>query len=534
MTTMSRLKLNVRAAFAAALIVTVTLGVVEPASAAYNGEIIPPSPYSVYTNQVYSLTISFHYMAATPCAFWIESPPYQSGKQTLKGSGTSAVALTLQAPSTPGIYTLGLKLYIQPEGQTPTPVDTATVTYEVIEPIKTDWDVEKVWIDPASPLEGDQVTFHARITLRSTNSKQPLTVTVACVLDNKIYSSGSLTFSPQPSYQDITAKPWTATKGAHTLVFVVDPNREHNDPTPYPQYNYKELRFNVETYYAVIERINPVPSEVDEGEWFEAVIVVAYRFPASATIEIHHDNNATMPPVSDSTRDTVTGSGSKEYRFRARAPYTRPTNASEETWILQGSGWVQFDRGAGWEKTDPGWRSLYNVTVRRLRYYAIFDSVTAEYTGTTGGGTNASIGHVQVSLRVRYLVPLESGLRLIVSRSGGTAEGGQVYMNRTSPWGWVIWSDESEFTQDEPVERTGTYAFEYTFPSGSAEGTINLHATVHYLAYGEWRYGDGESVGASVPSTPREPERSPSAFDYISAAFNRILDWFKSLFGIGR
>ncbi|MGQ9543820.1 MAG: hypothetical protein ACUVTM_07040 [Candidatus Bathyarchaeia archaeon] len=63
-------------------------------------------------------------------------------------------------------------------------------------------------------------------------------------------------------------KPWTATKESHLLIFVVDPNREHNDPMPYLQYNFKEYRFNVETYYAAIEKITLTHSEVDEGEWF--------------------------------------------------------------------------------------------------------------------------------------------------------------------------------------------------------------------------------------------------------------------------
>ena len=529
---MGRLTLNFKVVCALALVLIALLGTAGSVSAAYNGKIIPPSPYSVYTNQVYSLTVGFQYMAATPCDFWIESPPYHSGRVTLTGSGTSAVALTLQAPPTAGVYTLGLKLYLQPQGQTPNLVDTVTVQYQVIEPIKTDWDVEKVWIEPASPVEGDQVTFHARIVLRSTNSKQSLTVGVACLLDKKLYSSVSLTFSPQPSYQDITVqKAWTATKGSHTLAFVVDPNREHNDPTPYPQYNFRELTFTVETYYAVIEKIYPEPSEVDEGGWFNVVIVVAYKFSGSATLEVLHSNNATMPPVSDSIRDTVTGSGSKEYTFKARAPSGRVHYVNATTYPLQGQGLVRFDRGAGWQHTDPGWLKFYEVSVRRPSYYAVFDSMTAEYLGVTGGVENASIGRVQITLQVRYFVPIESGLRITVTRSGDGVEFNQTAGQDSAQWTYVrlIWSDENQFTQDESVERTATYTFEYTFPVGSNEGTMNLNARVEYMAYGGWNYGDQESSEVTVPHTP---PRSYSAGDYVIAAFERIIEWFKRLFGI--
>jgi len=537
---MSRLKFNFKVAYTLTVILIAILGTAGSVSAAYNGKIIPPSPYAVYTNQVYRLTVGFQYMAATPCDFWIESPPYRSGRVTLSGSGTSAVALTLQAPPIAGVYTLGLKLFLQPQGQTPMLVDTVTVQYQVVEPVKTDWDVEKVWIEPSSPVEGDQVTFHARIVLRSTNSKRPLTVGVACLLDKKPYYSGSLTFSPQPSYQDITVqKAWTATKGSHSLIFIVDPNREHNDPTPFPQYNFRELKFTVETYYAVIEEIHPEPAEVDEGGWFNVVITVAYRFSGSATLEVRHYNNATMPPVGDTVSDTVTGSGSKDYTFRARAPSGRVRYVNATTYPLQGQGSVRFDRGAGWQQTDPGWLKFYEVSVRRPRYYAVFDSMTAQYLGVTGGVEDASIGRIQITLQVRYFVPIESGLRITVTRSGGGAESNQTAEQDPGVWtGFlIVWIDENQFTQEEAVERTATYTFDYTFPIGSAEGTMNLQAKVEYMAYGGWNYGDQESAQVTVPQTPFQPYTSKgsppsSAGDYAMAAFERIIEWFKRLFGI--
>jgi hypothetical protein len=157
--------------------------------------------------------------------------------------------------------------------------------------------------------------------------------------------------------------------------------------------------------------------------------------------------------------------------------------------------------------------------------------MTAEYLGVTGGVENASIGRVQITLQVRYFVPIESGLRITVTRSGDGVEFNQTAGQDSAQWTYVrlIWSDENQFTQDESVERTATYTFEYTFPVGSNEGTMNLNARVEYMAYGGWNYGDQESSEVTVPHTP---PRSYSAGDYVIAAFERIIEWFKRLFGI--
>ncbi|MEM2896222.1 MAG: hypothetical protein QXG01_01390 [Candidatus Bathyarchaeia archaeon] len=501
---MSELKLNFKTVCVMALILIALLSTAKSASAAYNGKLIPPSPYAVYTNQVYTLSVGFQYMAATPCAFWIESPPFKSSAVTLKGSGTSVLSLTLKAPPTPGTYMLGIKLYGQviPDGtpQPPILMDAITVTYTVIEPVKTDWDVENVWIEPKSPGVDDQVKFLATIVLRSTTSTKPLIVQVACYLDKKLYYSGSLTFSPKPSKQDIAVpKLWKATEGSHVLVFIVDPGRQHNDPTPYPSYNFKEHRFTVEPYYAIVKSINTIPSEVEEGEGFKVEIIVEYRLPGSANLRVRHYNNATQPPVSDENLDTVSGSGTKSYIFAARAPLVCHP---EPTWQLQGTGSVMFDRGAGWQKTEPGWWKFYEITVRSPRFYAILDSTSAEHLGG---------GRIAITLQVRHFLPSETGLRIIV-RTNATE----------------IWRDESTFTQEGSVERTVTYRCEWV---SSSPGNIGLGVSVEYRACGAWRHGDDGFVQVNVPGGPRS--RLPVSFsDYIMAAFQRIIDWIKGLFGI--
>jgi hypothetical protein len=53
-------------------------------------------------------------------------------------------------------------------------------------------------------------------------------------------------------------------------------------------------------------------------------------------------------------------------------------------------------------------------------------------------------------------------------------------------------------------------------------------ASLDYLAYGSWNRGDDQSASASVPYTP--PPASMN--DYLAAAIQRIIDWFKRIFGI--
>ncbi|MEM3507378.1 MAG: hypothetical protein QXT31_06985 [Candidatus Bathyarchaeia archaeon] len=500
---MSKLNLNFKTIYVMALIFIALFSMAEPVLAAYNGKLIPPSPYVVYTNQVYSLTVSFYYMAVTPCAFWIESPPFKSGAVMLTGSGTSALSLTLKAPPTPGTYMLGLKLYgqVKPDGtpQPPILMDAITVTYMVIEPVKTDWDVENVRIEPKSPGVDDQVKFFATIALRSTTSTKPLTVQVACYLDKKLYYSGFLTFPPEPSKQDIAVpKLWKATEGSHILVFIVDPGRQHNDPTPYPSYNFKEYKFTVEPYYAIVKKINTIPSEVEEGEGFKIEVIVEYRLPSSTNIKVRHYNNATQPPVDEEILDTVSGYGTKSYIFMAKAPlicYPKPT------WQLQGIGSVMFNKGAGWQKIDPGWWKFYEITVRSPSFYAILDSINAEHLGE---------GRIALTLQVRHFLPSETGIRIIIRTN--TTE---------------IWKDESTFTQ-ESIERTATYTCEWTT---SSPGKVDLFVSLEYKACSAWRYGDDGFVQVNVPGESRS--RLPASFsDYIIAAFQRIIDWIKGLFGI--
>ncbi len=505
--------------------ILLTVGaIVEPVSAqryvSVQAKIIPPAPYQVYTSQTYSLTIGVQYdvpEGALSYYLWIESPPYRTDGVTVSGSGMTAFSLVLTAPPTPGYYTLTLTLYGQTRGAERAVMDTASVTYQAVQPLVTDWDVDKVWIDPAAPGEGDKVTFHATIALLSTNSKESLTVQVACSLDKRPYYAGSLTFAPQPSKQDITIpEAWTAKKGSHNFVCVVDPNNEHNDPTPYPYYNYREIKFVVQPYYAVIQSITTTPpTEIKEGDEFNVVIKIAYHFPGMATLKVRHSNNQTIPPFEEQVDNVkLSGSGTKDYTFKTRAPFTTPTNLTCcQTYVLYGQGSVMFDRGTGWEKTDPGWTAYYNVTIRRPNYYALFNQVIAQYVGSANG-----TGHVAITLVVRYLLPLQSGLRITITRFDNASKGA------SQAYGWtIIVEDESSFTQQDCVERTVTYVYTYSYPPSSL-GSDKLHfiASVEYLACSAWKPGDQATVSASVPYTP--PPKSIS--DYLVAAFRRILEWF--------
>jgi hypothetical protein len=497
--------------------------------------IIPPSPYKVYTSQTYELMIGVQYnfpssgLTPTPTpttmqwALWIESPPYRTDTMTVSGSGETEFSLVLTAPATAGVYTLTLYLYGQTRGTSASIMDTASVTYQVVQPIVTDWDVGKVWIDPAAPGQGDTVTFHTTIVLVSTNSQKSLTVQVACLLDGRPYYLGSLTFTPQPSSQDVTVpQTWTATTGDHQLTCAVDPNHQHNDPTPYPNYDYKTIKFTVQPYYAIIQSITTSPSaEIKEGDTFNVVVTVAYHFPGMATLKVSHRNNQTSPPFEERTDNAqLTGSGTKDFTFKTTAPFTTPTNLTcTQKYMLWGQGSVMFNRGAGWEKTDPGWTAYYNVTIKRPTYYALFDQVIAKYAGSS----NAT-DHVTITLVVRYLLPIQSGLRITITRFDNASKGGQL------AYGWtIVVDDESWFTQPDSVEHSGvTYVYTYSYPPSSlGSDKLTFIASIDYLACGTWNHGDQATVSATVPYTP--PPQSP--YDYLVAAVQKIINWFKSLLG---
>lgn len=545
------MKSKAKACYALAFIVLTLAAVCGPVSAQRTVKlayIIPPSPYKVYTSQTYSLPVGVQYAVPTTYYLWIESPPYKSGGVAVSGTGTTKFYLTLTAPSTPGTYQLTLNLYGQGGYQnvapTPSLLDTVTVIYQAVTPIVTDWDVDKVWLDPAAPGQGDQVTFHATIVLLSTNSKQSLTVEVACSLDKKIVYTGSLTFSPQPSKQDVTIpSTWTAVNGAHTFACAVDPNHAHNDPTPYPYYDVKSIKFTVEAYYAIIQSITTSPPEgVMEGEEYTVVATVAYNFPGGgATLKVNHWSNGTMPLTDEQKIDDtkLTGSGTKDYTFQARAAFTPSmiTFWGCGYWILPGYVSVMFDKGAGWQKTDPGWDGWYNVTVKRPEYYAVFDSVTAEYKSPAKNGA-AAMGIVTITLNVRYLLPVQSGLRIVITQGSNITRPNALNSARqTEPMTKVL-EDVSTLTQEESVERTARYAYDYSFPLSSVKSDhMPFTAYLGYQACGTWNFGDQRSASATVPYTPPSPPDNSiagyamQAGSYVMDALQRIVEWFKTLFG---
>ena len=97
-------KLNLKPIYVSALVLVIFISMIGPAFAAIQAQIIPPSPYTIYTNQTYSLSVPVQYdipdtidQQYGPYNFWISSPPSQSGQIVLHDSGTSTFSLTLKA-----------------------------------------------------------------------------------------------------------------------------------------------------------------------------------------------------------------------------------------------------------------------------------------------------------------------------------------------------------------------------------------------------------------------------------------------------
>jgi hypothetical protein len=483
-------------------------------------KIIPPEPYQVYVGEAYVLSVGVQYSVLPPdmtIFLYIVSESYTSQFQPVTGSGVTAISLQLQAPPSPSNYMLQLNLYVRIPGQEATVWDSATVPYQVVQPVVTDWDVKKAWVEPESPGVGDQVTFHATIAIRSTTSTEPLSVVVAAYLDKKLYYAGSLTFQA-PSYDDQdfeVPKEWTAVKGTHVLTVVVDPEGRHNDPTPYPYSNFKEVQFAVEEYYAIIKSVS-APQEVKQGEEFNVVVTVEYKLPPNTNLKIDHwywYGTSGYVPAHDQATDTVSGSGSRDYAFKAKAPFTGTCSAPGQQ--LNGNATVMFDMGKGWQMTGPGaWKS-YSVNVKSPAYFAKLLSVKAQ------PSVNQSI---LVSVEIDYYLPKETGLRVTVS---------QTIMPGNSSL--VIWKDESNFTQaQEPAEIGVVMAFLYYFACSACSGnstTLIFHATLDYLACGGWQSGGEASTQISVPNPP-SPKLAKTPLDYLMAALQTIVNWFKKLFGL--
>jgi hypothetical protein len=161
--------------------------------------------------------------------------------------------------------------------------------------------------------------------------------------------------------------------------------------------------------------------------------------------------------------------------------------------------------------------------VRRPTYYAVFDSVEGTFLepSFSSSSEKADLGSFSITMDVRYLLPLETGLRIIVTGFNGSSE--------------VLRVEES-ITQTESTERTATYTYEYTFPLLSMyEGDymIGFDASVEYLVEGTWYSGDDETFNVSVSILHPEGsiERpSQNILDDIRKAFLDFYEWWRRFF----
>ena len=112
------------------------------------------------------------------------------------------------------------------------------------------------------------------------------------------------------------------------------------------------LLFLVEPYYAVIHDFKH-PTVVDAGETFDVVVGVDYKFPDDTPLRISHSYPADATAVEQF--DTVMGDGIGTYTYSVTAPTPPPAVPGESELLgYNGSAWVEFDRGSGWQHTDPG------------------------------------------------------------------------------------------------------------------------------------------------------------------------------------
>jgi hypothetical protein len=492
-------------------------------------KLIPPQPYSVYVGQTYVLTVGVQYSVVPSdetVFLQITCESYTSQFVPVSGSGTTAISLQLHAPQSPGIYSLQLSLLVRIPGQPASVWDTAAVNYQVVQPVITDWDVQRAWVVPGSPGVGDNVTFHATIELKSTTSTEPLNVIVAVLLDKSLYYSGSMTFQPQPSTQNFDVpKAWMASKGTHVLTVVVDPQGRHNDPTPYPYSNFKQVQFAVGEYYAIITNIS-APQEVGQGEWFNVVVAVEYKLPPSANLKLDHFSyyGNMSQPAHNQTTDTVSGSGSKDYTFPVKAPVMGMCSALQ----ISGNETVMFDIGKGWQTSGNASWGHYSVNLKSPEYYAKITSLEATYQPSP----NQTIP-IHIRVQVEYYLPNMAALRITVSRSVASGNRTQVFAsdNRTQV---TIWKDEENITQPgKPTRVSSPVEFVYNFVCSDCSGnstTLTFHATVDYVACDGWQSGGEASTQITVPN-PQRTAKTP--LDYFFAALQTIMNWFRKLFGLG-
>ncbi|MEM2228433.1 MAG: hypothetical protein QXR82_06520 [Candidatus Bathyarchaeia archaeon] len=92
-----------------------------------------------------------------------------------------------------------------------------------------DWAVYNPSATPANPTINDFVRLNVVLRIIATISPGPYSVDIVCFVDEVLVGEGTLTLSgtnPMTVYTD----PRKYSAGTHTVIWIVDPNHEYNDP----------------------------------------------------------------------------------------------------------------------------------------------------------------------------------------------------------------------------------------------------------------------------------------------------------------
>jgi hypothetical protein len=215
-------------------------------------------PNEVTYGQDFTVTAKLHYNLLkdpnSQCDTWIldaeiaGQTPWDMSSDTIKGGGTGTSDLTLKIPGTDipprnGPWNLlamaSYRIVQQGLGSVPqiTP-DKYKMSFQVnVVGAKgpqgaggmVDWSFADAQIAPFQSVQGDQTVFQAVIQANPVPN-EPKQVQVVCRLDGKEFFNGYVTYEKGMSFLSVSSQPWTATLGAHTLQWEVDPNKEYNDP----------------------------------------------------------------------------------------------------------------------------------------------------------------------------------------------------------------------------------------------------------------------------------------------------------------
>jgi clostripain len=373
------------------------------------------------------------------------------------------------------------------------------VSYHVsITPVKRDFAVLDVYWKPANPMPGDKVTFCADLANQGTRDES--SVSVRAYKDGYLYASGISSFPAGALKTIFVTSQWTATKGNHSIRWVMDEsntfpdewNETNNEMTEYfiigyelkVQTPYNHITVKIDGYYYYTGTDGIVQTYVDAGSHaVEVQSLISLGTGSRALFTQWSDGNSSNPRTFFiDSNSTLIAQYTTQYYLTVKK---NPSYVGEVT----GEGWYESGSLAMVTCTSP----VPSGTSTRY--------VLVNWTGDSSGTSTAMQLFMDGPKTVTANYKTQYNVTFQQSGSGGFPNVVVDDVSYPLPCSfWLDYNSSHTFSYESPVGGDLGVQYVVTSTSYSSPVTVSWSITVYGYYKTQFFINVTSSCGAFTPS----------------------------------